>query len=533
MTFDPATFQSRLDRAASARRKRTHRSLTMIVAITLAILFVPLIFQPADNDTYFLAVVVSTLTLLPLTVRASRGTLDIFEPVMTISLLICLNFGIRAIYLAFDPATVRPLRLGFDPYEDYINRALAVVIAGYCCLLFGYYLVAPGVLGIFRRRQRQTRSVMWPMTRLSVPRVVTLLVISGAAIAYRVWQGDVIGDKQNVYEVTGSTFLVNAMSMLGPYAGCILALYMARGDLRPSLMVLLGGVVLPIAAFLSLAFGGKSAFLMVLYFIIAGYHYGRAPVRLRSLSVGVIAAILVVFPTVNAYRNSVNTELAGRPTTIQEFLSSLNHIPGALADRGVSGYVQLATEDVMVRSTGIDALSLIMKYGDDGQLGDASAYLNAPLYSLVPRFILPEKPVTRQSMMFGRMFLATRGESAKSFASFGIFHVGDLYATFGPTGVFIGLGLLGCFYRLVYLALKPSTEADLGRKFIYILLLWNLTNGFEADVPTLISDTLKFLVIWMAIKWFFNTRQPAANWVPARPRWATVRPRDLPLRASP
>jgi hypothetical protein len=353
-------------------------------------------------------------------------------------------------------------------------------------------------------------------------------------VAARVAQGEVIGGRQNTYEVTSATFVLNGLSAFAQYAVCIIALYIAAGDRRRTLRLVVFFVALPVSLFHSLAFGGKSAILMALYSMVAAFHYVRRRVRLRTLSIGAVVAVLVVFPTVNAYRATIYSKLGGSPTSVSEFIATLNYIPQAFSGRGPAEYLGLATEGIMGRSTGIDSLSLIMKYGDDGQLGDPGSYLKVPLYSLIPRVIWPDKPLPRQSMMFGRMFVVPSAESSKNFASFGIFHIGDLYASFGPLGVLFGMCLLGCLYRLIYEWLAPTTNPDLGMRFIYILLLWTLTNGFESDIPTVFADCFKFLLIWFGIKLLFNVRvSPQPSGLAGRGWQPAAHAAQAPVRARP
>ena len=40
----------------------------------------------------------------------------------------------------------------------------------------------------------------------------------------------------------------------------------------------------------------------------------------------------------------------------------------------------------------------------------------------------------------------------------------------------------------------PAGSPDLGMKFVYIVLLWGLVNGFESDIPTIYGNVLKSLV---------------------------------------
>jgi hypothetical protein len=71
--------------------------------------------------------------------------------------------------------------------------------------------------------------------------------------------------------------------------------------------------------------------------------------------------------------------------------------------------------------------------------------------------------------------------------------------------------LLGFLFRVVYQLFDPARSPDLGMKFVYIVLLWGIVNGFESDIPTIYGNLLKSLVIWILIKLWLNGRaMPAA-----------------------
>ena len=90
--------------------------------------------------------------------------------------------------------------------------------------------------------------------------------------------------------------------------------------------------------------------------------------------------------------------------------------------------------------------------------------------------------------------------------SIGVFHIGDLYASFGGSGVLVGMCILGFLFRVIYQLFDPPRSPDLGMKFMYIVLLWGIVNGFESDIPTIYGNLLKSLSIWILIKLWLNGR---------------------------
>ena len=476
----------------------------------LALVFlIPFAVRPIDTPAYYIGLALFLLTLLPVVVRLIAGDLDVFEPIVPISLLIGLAFGIRAMYLVYDPSSFSTwlVRVSFD---DFIGRALVMALAAYCALLVGYYLVAKPVVTLLRHNPYVPKRT-WPRT-MHGGKVVMLVAVALAAMAIRAYLGEFGGSVNSATEVTSVTFVLGILSTLAQYAACALALYIAAGDGRRWLRLMLWVAVLPLAALQSLAFSGKTPILLALYTVMAARHYAKRRLSVPVLAAGVIVAVLVVFPTVNAFRVPTDRTLSASSTepTVLEFASRVAAIPSLFSGMSASEYAQFAAESVLGRANGIDSLAVIMKYGDAVDLGNPAAYWQIPLYAFVPRAIWHDKPVILTGSEFARLFVTPSEEGLREYPSIGVFHIGDLYASFGGSGVLIGMCILGLLFRVVYQLFDPARSPDLGMKFVYIVLLWGIVNGFESDIPTIYGNLLKSFAIWILIKMWLNGRPTAA-----------------------
>jgi hypothetical protein len=474
------------------------------------VFFLPFAMRPADTQAYYLGFALFLLTLLPVVVRLVGGSLDIFEPIVPISLLIGFAFGFRAMYLVYDPTIFSSNWLTRVSFDDYLNRALLMAVAAYGALLVGYYVVAVPAVRLLRERPYVPHRI-WP-ARLSGVKVLTLVVIAFTATLGRVGSSG-LAAAAGQDEVTSATFAVGVLATFAEYAACILALHIAAGDDRRWLSVALWLGVLPLVMFQTLAFGGKTQILLALYAIMAARHYARRRLSLPLVTAAVAVAILLVFPTVNAFRIPSERSLtasSARPT-LQEFAARVTAIPTLFAGMSPSEYARFAAESVVGRANGIDSLAVIMKYSGAVELGNPTAYWQIPLYAFVPRAIWPDKPVILTGTEFARLFVTPTEEGLTSYPSIGVFHVGDLYASFGAAGVLIGMCVLGGLFRVAYQLFDPARSPDLGMKFLYIVLLWGIVNGFESDIPTIYGNLLKTLVIWVLIKLWFNARAAEAS----------------------
>ena len=288
--------------------------------------------------------------------------------------------------------------------------------------------------------------------------------------------------------VDASRNVVGMIADLVQITGCLLMLYASAGDNRAWMHAVTWGVLLPVAAWQSLALGAKAFVLKFCYAVIAARHYGRRRISLGTFGGVAVVLVLLVFPIINTQRDD--------PARVAQLFQRFS--PGE--------YAQLAAEGVLSRATGIDVLSLVMKYDVSEELGNPEAYASIPIYAFIPRAIWRDKPVLDQGTRFGRLLLIPSFEGRLSIASFGMFHIGDLYVTFGVTGLMIGMCVLGFLYRMIYKFFDPVRTPDLGVKFLYIMLLWSIVSGFESDVPSVWSNLLKTAAVLAAIKMWMDHR---------------------------
>jgi hypothetical protein len=511
----PPFFEGTAGRRGSFRpvQPATHRHEKLVplqvvgIALLLGIsLLMPVLMPAANAQVYYIAAVLTLLTCVPLVLGVMSGKLDVFEPIIPISALIGLAFGIRAMYLAYEPAnTLLPVYLNRVPFDDFIATALMMAIAAYCALLVGYYVIGsrfrmmtPLHLRPFARRRG------WP-ERAHGGKIVALIAIAMWATFMRISAGEVVGGAGGAGSVTAGTFTLMLLSGFAQCAACILGLYIARGDNRRWLPVVLWLVTLPLTVIQSLAFAGKTPVLLAVYVIMAAHHYGKRRLRLGIVAAGVAVSVLLVFPTVNLFRIADESPLGAAAPTPQQFAANVAAIPQLFAGMTGAEYVQLAAEGILVRSNGADALAMLMKYDVSEEMGDPSLYLKIPLIAFVPRLLWPDKPVIQAGAVFGRLFfIPIDYQSSLDSISIGMYHIGDLYLTFGVAGVLIGMCVLGCLYRLFYQLFDPGRSADIGLKFLYIIVLFPLVNGFESDIPTTFGNLLKSLLVWTLIKAWFD-----------------------------
>ena len=509
-------FVQRHSRVDTRSDRRAHVLGVISGATLLTLLFsTPVFLTPTHVQHYYLALLLTVLTVMPMAVRLRTREFDLFEPIVPVSLLIGLAFGIRAMYLAYSPVSILPVHVGRFPFDDFVGSALTLTIGAYCALLVGYYVLAAAIPVTPAWKTWQQRT--WP-TELSRPKLAGLLILGAVGTALtRFTSPD---------EMTSATNAINLLAGCVQVSGCILALHIAGGDHRRWLRIALWCVVIPLAVWQSVVLVAKTPTLLMAYGVMAAFHYARRPIRLGVLAPAVVFLIVVVFPTVSAYRAADESPLglSSSDFSTSEVVARAAAIPARLTRYSALEYLQLSAESVIGRFNGIDSLALLLKYDVSDELSDPSLYPLIPVYAFIPRFIWSDKPVLERGTRFGQLLIepsTTDGVAWES--SYGMFHLGDLLVNFGYLGVLIGSALLGCLYRLAYRFLDPSHAGDLGVKFIYIFVLWSMVNGFEADIPSIYANLMKALLIWVVVKVSFNARLlPIGVRSAAEARWTRL-----------
>jgi hypothetical protein len=509
------------DRMQSQPQRLTRRQARaalrlMGVALCPALLCIlPLYSPPSDTFLYLLGATLLVLTGLPLAVATLKGSLDLFEPIQVISAIVGLNFAFRTLYVLYQPAAL--LQIAY-PYDDQIGRALALTIAGYLALLCGYYLIPrlPFASGRYAPKHR------WP-ERLDERKLFSLWLVGILATGWQIWQGEVVGRDLADAVVTGSTFLVTTASQAVQYSACIAALYSANRSGTRRLKPFLWFVVVPTSGLQAVAFGAKSSILMTLFMIAAARHYAGRRVRLLPVVAGICAIVLIVFPIMNVYRSKAASDPNGAAGNGSEVVDRIGGIVLELSELRPAEYLQLGLENVMARSNGIDVVSLLLKYPDGvAELRRPVDYLLIPAYAFVPRLLWSEKPTESAGVRFGRELVVPLSAASSSYTSFGMFHIGDLYLNFGAAGVVVGMLALGWLYRFFYSYCRPRRQSDFGVIFVYIVLLWAVANGFEADIPTVYGNLLKSLVVLVGVKMWLDARPGEVRAVAGVPSTATT-----------
>ena len=453
-------------------------------------------------NIYFLAVLLLALTVSPMVFSSIRRKFDVFEPIHLISIMIAVSFALRALYLVADFGQPLPVQIGPYFYQDFIPQALGYVILGYLALMGGYYLD----FAVKFAKILPSLKLKWP-TYAQPNKVALIFVIGLLAIFYQINQGKVAGaDPAYSSQVAETTFIILSFLQFPLYAAGIAIIYIFRRQASFWLKLLFGCAIVPTVLAETFIFGGKSFVFLVIFATAAAYNYVRRRISLPQLIFGGIILAILIFPFVNTYRGEILAPIRGGGPGITEVIDDLGYTLDYISSSNFPSYFQRAIGMLSMRFHGIDSLALIIKFPSETKAFNfAFDYLLIPAYALVPRLFWPDKPLPHATG-FGRAFVLPSDISSSSYTSFGMFHIGDLYINFGPLGIVIGMFILGIAYRLVYSYLKPASEPEPSRIFLYIFIIWCMVNGFEGEIAQLCSTLIKTVIFILGIAWLFKRR---------------------------
>jgi len=128
--------------------------------------------------------------------------------------------------------------------------------------------------------------------------------------------------------------------------------------------------------------------------------------------------------------------------------------------------------------------------------------INDLFYTLVPRFIYPEKPTTSDARAYSDLYF-NYGDN-----SFTITPFGDLLRNFGPIGIPLGMFFVGFYLRLIYSTLIDTKHPTMWKKVAYYPLLTVVSYEsfyatiFPSAIRTLIVTTISLCIVHLSTKIF-------------------------------
>lgn len=452
-----------------------------LIGVALASLY----WASGFSTTVALSSLIGVVAVMPALLSWWRRRFDILEIIHPIMVSFVIYFGVRALYVVnFGVNVDNP----FTPdFSDAIDAALTYTLIGMAGFLVGYYSRIADMWTVHIRPSvgdLPARRGVWAVMGLFILGLTCWSWVYAMGYSTRFLAG---------HRPTMPAYLmaVHYLAYVSYYALMLGVALACRPKVPRAFKAFLWLIVVP-ATFVMAAVGGaKADIVWLLIGIIMANHYLKRPVRLRTLFISGCVFFLMVFPLVNLYRNVSAMNLDLSPLQVVALAPDWGSY-GAYFDESLLGAV---LGEVMARSTGIDALALLIKTIPDYQpfqYGKTIAI--APLVAFIPTFLWSGKYEYIESVTgsgeFGEKIFGIPGNIRTGIS---ITQLGELYLNFGWIGIPVGMCLIGVVCRLAYrLFIKygPNPLTLMVYLFVYVHLIF-----IEGWFFSTYSNLLKSLVI--------------------------------------
>jgi hypothetical protein len=228
----------------------------------------------------------------------------------------------------------------------------------------------------------------------------------------------------------------------------------------------------------------------------------------KALVVCVFAAMLILNPVKGHYRDvvwySAGPEAAG--SRLDKTLLWLEAGIDFWADV-IQGKMRAedATAQLVRRASMVDILAHVYQSTPDPVpyfKGETYSYFT---YSLIPRFLWPEKPVASANRVLAVTYGLTTEEGAER-STFGVSLVGEGYANFGWFGALGIMAVLGLILRLLQ-RMFTTPESGPGGYALFLAFFIFFLNGLGSSAEILLGNLMQSLIVSTLLMYWVSEKR--------------------------
>jgi Flp pilus assembly pilin Flp len=262
---------------------------------------------------------------------------------------------------------------------------------------------------------------------------------------------------------------------------------------RPSDRVLFWALVVTEALW-AIPSGERSRLFTLGVFLVILRAYSSTRFPLKGALVLALIAVLVVFPLGAAYRSSSGTVTGYQSDSIGQLRGAASETIDTYLSEPLAG-VEDGLNQTVRRLAGVASVAAMVEQG-------ASRYPSSPdeaagIYAgaIVPRAVLPTKTdPTKVPVDFGHQYgITVPGNTA----SVTVTSVGDLWGTFGPAGLVIGMLILGALVRAMATYFRDLRSDNYAVVALYGAILVPFLLAFETTIAVGFLQTLRELAVYV------------------------------------
>lgn len=405
----------------------------------------------------------------------------------TVSGFFVLEFAVGGLFYRNPRSDSVLLDLAFVYDARAMSIALLLAFGGWLLLLVGYAIAAPAT-GWFRRLpQPKVRPAAF------LPTLMILMAIGWLARAAMFSQGWYfhIGDVPTTQSAARN--LVVTLANLPLIAAALLGVQYYRGEAS---MRWLYWAVIAAEVVWAVPSGERSRLIgLGVLILVVRYYVSPKPIPRVGAVLGVLAAILIVFPFGVAYREGDGTTYGYQEDPVGRMGAAV----GALATGYVNEPVSSVTNGVdqtLRRFAGITSLAVMVEQGVGKYPAEPGWALRSYASAVVPRAVFPGKAdPSRVANDFGIRYAIIRPGNPSAVA---MTQIGDFWGTFGLLGLGVGMVLVGAAIRALdeYFRDLRQNSAALA---VYATTLGAFLVSFETTFAVGFLQTLREGLVYLLV----------------------------------
>ncbi|MCS6914170.1 MAG: hypothetical protein RMK29_13000 [Myxococcales bacterium] len=378
--------------------------------------------------------------------------------------------------------------------DDSVELALLLAALATPCMWLGWFLVG---------RLRPGRILPQPRLELAprTLRAAGVAIILWSLLADALW----IHGQLTTYQPAVSVIQALAPLELG---FALLVVHRLGGHATLRDRVLFGGWMVLVGC-IALARGMIMVIIRPFLIFLLGWLYLARRIRLMPV-LAVLAVVLLMQPVKGEFRQRiwdrpVEMGIAERALLYLSLME--RHWLGSAAGPPVDAGQSL--QRAAARTGASLPLAHIMELTPASvpyQRGATYRYL---LYTFVPRFLYPDKPIAQQADVWAAIMYGYTTERGTAHVMVGLSQMGEAFINFGFLGALGFLVLLGGLYRICdEVLLHPG--AGSGSRALYLFYLLNAMIGSEGSFAQFWGGVIQTFLFYGAGLWVLAVRRPLA-----------------------
>jgi hypothetical protein len=465
-----------------------------VLVILILICSLPSIFEFDQSITAYLFLLLTSIPFFH-ACFISRNY-NIFKPVVLISIVYAIAYPVTGILISYYMDTLSLL-----VSEPGITEALRWSYRGFACFICSYVITETYLSNKSRRKSNEITSLFSPHIYVRFCCIMGFLGISGALASFILYKGvPVVFLDRGVRQGDSTIFQGIHYLLTCSYIFFFMYIFLRHQSKRKTIIDWMFYILLIFHSVIIMGEGSKARMFSLIISLLLPISLSRIRFSIKQGIIGVITIVLIYA----TFSITTNYRIVLRDSHLNPDMSILDTIKvqtDAFGDAIISSFTQYnagliqkgeMSYQIFTRLGSIQSFAyLLQSSGGKSPYEDSISSFFIPLFSVVPRTIMPNKPVFFHS-----------GELASRF--FGWEHggisvtlIGSLFWSWGYYGICFGMIFIGFIFSFLVAKYHHSAKTDswiLYAGMLVILVPYLMDSG--KTFHALITDSIRFFIIF-------------------------------------